>query len=126
MSNDTNNGLTENETKSLTALYASLDYMKCNDLDYDQVINAIETIELKINENVINSFLMKFEKTKLDMWKSTNATKTCYVENVASLGWLATYEDEKFLLDSDEEYFDTPSQAVKWLMERVPFSCEIA
>jgi hypothetical protein len=111
MSNDTNNGLTENETKSLTALYASLDYMKCNDLDYDQVIN---------------SFLMKFEKTKLDMWKSTNATKTCYVENVASLGWVATYEDEKFLLDSDEEYFDTPSQAVKWLMERVPFSCEIA
>ena len=34
--------------EALTALYASLDFMKCNDLDASQVERAIELIEAKL------------------------------------------------------------------------------
>jgi hypothetical protein len=45
-----NNPLTQFERETLTALYASLDFMKCNDLDTSNVEAAIEIIESKIVE----------------------------------------------------------------------------
>ena len=45
-----NNPLTQYERETLTALYASLDFMNCNDLDTSNVEAAIEIIESKIAE----------------------------------------------------------------------------
>ena len=42
------NPLNNYERETLTALYASLDYMQCNDLPTDAVENAIAKIESKI------------------------------------------------------------------------------
>lgn len=42
------NPLSKYERETLTALYASLDYMQCNDLPTDAVENAITKIESKI------------------------------------------------------------------------------
>lgn len=44
------NPLSKYDREALTALYASLDYMQCNDLPTDAVENAIAKIESKIVE----------------------------------------------------------------------------
>ncbi len=41
---------TRYEKECLTALYASLDFMQCNDIDASQVIKAIQSIEEKHTE----------------------------------------------------------------------------
>lgn len=41
------NPLTQYEREALTALYASLDFMQCNDLPTAEVLAAIEKIEAK-------------------------------------------------------------------------------
>lgn len=44
------NPLTQHDRETLTALYVSLDFMKCNDLPTEQVEFAIAKIESKIVE----------------------------------------------------------------------------
>ena len=36
------------DQEALTALYFSLDFMKCNDMDFTQVEAAIESVELNL------------------------------------------------------------------------------
>lgn len=42
--------ISQYEKEMLTALYRSLDFMKCNDLPFDEVVAAINKIESKIND----------------------------------------------------------------------------
>ena len=43
------NETTTYEKETLTALYATLDYLKSNDLPCDQVVSAIQGVEAKIS-----------------------------------------------------------------------------
>jgi len=42
--------ISQYEKEMLTALYQSLDFMKCNDLPFNEVAAAISKIESKIND----------------------------------------------------------------------------
>tara|TARA_B100000768_G_scaffold163213_1_gene164261 strand:- start:662 stop:892 length:231 start_codon:yes stop_codon:yes gene_type:complete len=65
--------------------------------------------------------MMKFEETKFpNFYKSTNATKNCFVEHVACVGWVGSFEDA-VTLEGDEEVFTCATDAVKWLETQVPF-----
>ena len=76
--------------------------------------------------NVFNS-MMEFSTTKFDgFYKATNSVLPCYLEEVATIGWVASYEDPKDLTICDEEEFDTPTQAIAWLETKVPFSMKLA
>jgi len=44
------NEMTTYEREILTSLYASLDFMQCNDLPCEEVKNAINSIESKYSE----------------------------------------------------------------------------
>ena len=48
------NPLTQHDREALTALYVSLDFMKCNDLPTEQIESAISKIENKIVEATID------------------------------------------------------------------------
>ncbi|MDA7701650.1 hypothetical protein N8864_04325 [Gammaproteobacteria bacterium] len=76
--------------------------------------------------NVFNS-MMEFTATKFDgFYKATNSVLSCYLEEVATIGWVASYEDPKDLTNCDEESFDTPKQAIAWLETKVPFAMKLA
>ena len=78
------------------------------------------------NANVFNS-MMEFSTTKFDsFYKATNSVLPCYLEEVATIGWVASYEDPKDLTICDEEEFDTPKQAIAWLETKVPFAMKLA
>ena len=48
------------------------------------------------NANVFNS-MMEFSTTKFDgYYKATNSVLPCYLEEVATIGWVASYEDPKW------------------------------
>ena len=49
-----------------------------------------------IKSNVFNS-MMEFASTKFDgFYKATNSVIPCYLEQVATIGWVASYEDPKW------------------------------
>jgi len=49
-----------------------------------------------IKTNVFNS-MMEFASTKFDnFYKATNSVIPCYLEKVATIGWVASYEDPKW------------------------------
>ena len=49
-----------------------------------------------IKTNVFNS-MMEFTSTKFDnFYKATNSVVPCYLEQVATIGWVASYEDPKW------------------------------
>ena len=78
-----------------------------------------------MTKNVFNS-MMEFTTTKFDgFYKSTNSVLPCYLEEVATIGWVASYEDPKDLTICDEESFDTPKAAIAWLETKVPFSMKL-
>jgi hypothetical protein len=77
-------------------------------------------------KNVFNS-MMEFTTTKFDgFYKATNSVLPCYIEQVATIGWVASYEDPKDLSISDEMDFDTVGAAIAWLETKVPFSMKLA
>ena len=48
------------------------------------------------NANVFNSN-MEFSTTKFNgFYKATNSASPCYLEQVATIGWVASYEDPKW------------------------------
>jgi hypothetical protein len=93
--------------------------------------------------------MMKFEETQFpNFFKSTNATKNCFVEHVACVGWVGSFgesglyvqthsrvyvclhvksphfqsvEEDAVTLEGDEEVFTCATDAVKWLETQVPF-----
>lgn len=76
--------------------------------------------------NVFNT-MMEFSTTKfVDFYKATNSSIPCYLEQVACIGWVASYEDPKDLAICDEEEFDTPKAAIAWLETKVPFAMKLA
>ena len=73
-------------------------------------------------ENVFNS-MMEFKTTEFkNFFKATNASLDCYIEYVATIGWVASYEDLNNLKHCDEKSFTAPSDCVRWLETKVPFS----
>jgi hypothetical protein len=49
-----------------------------------------------MKKNVFNS-MMEFTATKFDgFYKATNSVIPCYLEEVATIGWVASYEDKKW------------------------------
>tara|TARA_B110000902_G_scaffold62467_1_gene73880 strand:- start:1339 stop:1572 length:234 start_codon:yes stop_codon:yes gene_type:complete len=65
---------------------------------------------------------MKFEATQFpNFYKSTNATKDCFVEYVPVVGWVGSYQDA-VTLEGDEDSFLCPTDAIKWLEAQVPFT----
>jgi hypothetical protein len=78
------------------------------------------------NSNVFNS-MMKFSTTKFhDFYKSSNSVIPCYLQEVATIGWVASYEDPKNVANCDEKDFDTPQAAIAWLETKVPFALDRA
>ena len=78
-----------------------------------------------MKKNVFNS-MMEFTTTKFDnFYVATNSSIPCYLEQVACIGWVASYEDPKDLSICDEMEFDTPSIAIRWLETKVPFSMKL-
>ena len=73
-------------------------------------------------ENVFNS-MMEFKTTKVEnFFKATNSSLHCYIEYVPTIGWVASYEDPNNLKHCDEKSFTAPSDCVRWLETKVPFS----
>jgi len=55
-----------------------------------------------MTKNVFNS-MMEFRTTKFDNYYiATNSSIPCYLEQVACIGWVASYEDPKDLSICDE------------------------
>ena len=78
-----------------------------------------------MTKNVFNS-MMEFRTTKFDNYYiATNSSIPCYLEQVACIGWVASYEDPKDLSICDEMEFDTPSLAIRWLETKVAFSMKL-
>ena len=66
--------------------------------------------------------MMKFEETQFpNFFKSTNASKPCFVEHVPTVGWVGSYEDA-VTFEGDEDVFLCPTDAIKWLEAQVPFT----
>tara|TARA_R110001592_G_scaffold12620_3_gene59833 strand:+ start:10726 stop:10974 length:249 start_codon:yes stop_codon:yes gene_type:complete len=78
-----------------------------------------------MKKNVFNS-MMEFTATKFDgFYKATNSVIPCYIEYVPTVGWVASYEDPNNLENCDEEPFTAPSDCVRWLETKVPFSMKL-
>ena len=76
-------------------------------------------------ENVFNS-MMKFKTTEVEnFFKASNSSLDCYIEYVQAVGWVASYEDLNNLSNCAEEYFTAPSDCVRWLETKVPFSIKL-
>ena len=79
------------------------------------------------NKNVFNS-MMKFRESAMfdHFYMATNSVIPCYLQEVACVGWVASYEDPKNVANCDEEDFDTPQAAIAWLETKVAFSLDRA
>ncbi len=67
--------------------------------------------------------MMEFKSTKFyGFYTATNWSIPCYLEQVACIGWVASYEDPNNLKHCDEKSFTAPSDCVRWLETKVPFS----
>lgn len=78
-----------------------------------------------MKNNVFNT-MMEFKSTKFyGFYTATNSVIPCYLQQVACIGWVASYEDPKDLSICDEMEFDTPNLAIRWLETKVPFSMKL-
>ena len=74
--------------------------------------------------NVFNT-AMHFEATQFpNFFKSTNASKNCFVENVPAVGWVGSFEDA-VTLEGDEDVFTCATDAIRWLETQVPFEMKL-